>query len=177
MGPQGSAGVGVFHHYIGEKFGGGVVFHLWKDSLGVEHGLIVGLSNLSDSHIWNTHIVYSGSFWDGLKNSITIVNSVWDSQQLSAAALCINSNNNGQTDWYLPSIDELNLMWLNRFNVNKTLSGISGATVLPNWNSYYWSSTSLGYSAGDSMRIFFGTGSNSTNTCTNNCSIRAIRSF
>ena len=34
---------GNFTHYIGEEFGGGVIFHLWKDAQGIEHGLIVSL--------------------------------------------------------------------------------------------------------------------------------------
>ena len=32
---------GGFSHYIDETFGGGVIFHLWKDKLVVEHGLVV----------------------------------------------------------------------------------------------------------------------------------------
>jgi hypothetical protein len=39
---------GCFKHYIGEEFGGGVIFHLWKDSKGIEHGLIVDLNDLGE---------------------------------------------------------------------------------------------------------------------------------
>ena len=35
-----------FQHYIGEIFGGGVIYHLWKDSLGIEHGLIINPNHL-----------------------------------------------------------------------------------------------------------------------------------
>jgi hypothetical protein len=34
------APAGEFTHSIGEKFGGGVIFHVWKDDQGIEHGLI-----------------------------------------------------------------------------------------------------------------------------------------
>ena len=134
---------GGFTHYIGEAFGGGVIFHLWKDALGVEHGLIVDKTDLSTSQAWsnitNTLIGPSAqSSWDGLSNSNAIVGQAGHTN--SAAALCLNSTNGGQSDWYLPSIDELSLLWHIRFNVNKSLTTLGGATVLPN-SAGYWSST------------------------------------
>lgn len=51
---------GGFSHYIGEAFGCGVIFHLWKDKLVAEHGLVVAtldqstaqaLSNITDVEI------------------------------------------------------------------------------------------------------------------------------
>ena len=134
---------GNFTHYIGEQFGGGVIFHLWKDNAGVEHGLIVDKTDLSTSQVWsNIDATLIGpsaqSSWDGLSNSNAIVGQA--GHTISAAALCLNSTNGGQSDWYLPSIDELSLLWHSRFNVNKSLSTIGGATVLPN-SGNYWSST------------------------------------
>jgi hypothetical protein len=141
----GGTGGGNFTHYIGEEFGGGVIFHLWKDAQGVEHGLIVDKTDLSSSQVWSnvasTLIGTSAqSSWDGLSNSNAIVAQAGHTS--SAAALCLNSTNGGQSDWYLPSIDELSLLWHSRFNVNKSLSAIGGATVLPN-SAFYWSSTEL----------------------------------
>lgn len=138
---------GGFTHYIGEEFGGGVIFHLWKDAQGVEHGLIVDLIDLSTEQVYsnidNVPIGPSAeSSWDGLSNSNAIVGQAGHTS--SAAALCLNSTNGGQSDWYLPSIDELSLLWNKRFNVNKSLSAIGGATVLPNRASY-WSSTEDDY--------------------------------
>jgi hypothetical protein len=139
----GSGGIG-FTHYIGEEFGGGVVFHLWKDSSGIEHGLIVDKTDLSTAHVWSNISTSAPigssaqSTWDGLSNSNAIVSQAGHTS--SAAALCLNSTNGAQTDWYLPSIDELDLLRYSQFNVNKTLSTIGGATVLPNM-VFYWSST------------------------------------
>ena len=134
---------GGFTHYIGEEFGGGVIFHLWKDIQGIEHGLIVDKTDLSTNQIWSnrdqTIIGTSAqSSWNGLSNCNAIVGQA--GHTASAAALCLNSTNGGQSDWYLPSIGELSLLWHNRFNVNKTLSTISGATALP-ISANYWSST------------------------------------
>lgn len=138
----GGSGGGGFTHYIGEEFGGGVVFHLWKDALGVEHGLIIDKTDLSTAQVWSNIATLIGSSaqssWDGLSNSNAIVGQAGHTS--SASALCLNSTNGGQSDWYLPSIDELSLLWHSRFNVNKSLSAIGGATVLPN-SAYYWSST------------------------------------
>lgn len=148
IGPQGPAGNdgGGFTHYIGEEFGSGVIFHLWKDNAGVEHGLIVDKTDLSTAQSWSnissTSIGPSAqSSFDGLSNSNAIVAQAGHTN--SAAALCLNSTNGGQSDWYLPSIDELSLLWHSHFNVNKSLSTIGGATVLP-LVAYYWSSTELG---------------------------------
>lgn len=143
-----ATGNGIFTHYIGEAFGGGVIFHLWKDNLGVEHGLIVDLTDLSTSQVWSnidqTLIGPSAqSTWDGLSNSIAIVGQTGHTN--SAAALCLNSSNGGQSDWYLPSIDELQLLYTHRFNVNKSFSSIVGASALST-SASYWSSTEAGNS-------------------------------
>ena len=141
-----------FTHFIGEQYGGGVIFHLWKDAQSIEHGLVVDLVNLSDSQIWSDlDTVLIGpsaqSFWDGLNNSLSIV--AQQGHTNSAALLCLNSNNAGQNDWYLPSIQELNLLWNNSYNVERSLSQIAGATSLG--NREYWSSTEFD----DLMSCFF----------------------
>ena len=126
---------GLSSHYIGEQFGGGVIFHLWKDNAGVEHGLIVALTD--QKSLWsNVNCDNSTSFWDGLSNSNAIVAQAGHTN--SAASLCLNLVIGGQSDWYLPSNDELYYLWHNRFNINKTLATISGATVLL---GTFWSST------------------------------------
>ena len=133
---------GGFTHYIGEAFGGGVIFHLWKDAQGFEHGLIVDKTDLSTSQAWsNIDQTLIGataqSSWDGLSNSNAIVGQAGHTN--SAAALCLNSTNGGQSDWYLPSIQELNMLWNNYYTVARSLTQISGATQFQTTN--YWSST------------------------------------
>jgi hypothetical protein len=139
----GNGGAGNFTHYIGEEFGGGVIFHLWKDAQGVEHGLIVDKMSLSFGAAWSNVDQDSigntaTSLNDGLSNSTAIVGQ--PGHTTSAAALCLNSTNGGQSDWYLPSIDELTLLlWYNRFNVERALSNIQGASEIS--VGAYWSST------------------------------------
>jgi hypothetical protein len=155
---SGNSGGGNFTHYIGEEFGGGVIFHLWKDAQGQEHGLIVDKVDLSTAQEWsNVYNVEIGasaqSSWDGLSNSNAIVNQ--PGHISSAAALCLNSTNGGQSDWYLPSVQELNMLWNNYFTVARALSQIPGAVQLTPWP--YWSSSedddyfawSLGFGSGN----------------------------
>jgi hypothetical protein len=142
----GGSGGGGFTHYIGEEFGGGVIFHLWKDAQGLEHGLIVDLVNLSSSQIWSNVDCANALSWNGLINSNTIVAT--PGHTTSAAALCLNSTNGGYSDWYLPSIQELNILWNNYYNIAQSLSLIIGSTPLHNSlngnvTTYFWSSNWL----------------------------------
>jgi hypothetical protein len=166
----------VFIHYIGKPMGGGVVYHLWKDSLGVEHGLIVDLVELSPAQNWSNILSTAigstaRSSWNGLSNCIAIVNQA--GHTASAASLCINSNNGGQTDWYLPSIDELSLLWRNRYVINKTLSTINGATELL-LNNIYWSCTEFDHNTAIAFNYL---GNLIYNSKSSPRYVRAIRSF
>jgi hypothetical protein len=69
---------GLFTHYIGEPFGEGVIFHLWKDTAGVEHGLIVDKTDLGTSEPWSNILQIligpsAQSNWDGLSNGIIVL--------------------------------------------------------------------------------------------------------
>lgn len=125
-------GVRFFTHYIGEEFGGGIIFHLWKDSSGVEHGLIVNKTDLSASQPWSNVTKLIGtaaqSPWDGLGNSNSIIAQAGHSN--SAAAMCLNLVSNGQSDWYLPTMQELFMLWNNYYTVVMTLKRLPGAGEL-----------------------------------------------
>jgi hypothetical protein len=171
-------GGGGFTHYIGEEFGGGVIFYLRKDNAGIEHGLIVDKTDLSTAQVWsNIYDILIGasaqSSWDGLSNSNEIVSQAGHTG--SAAALCLNSTNGAQSDWYLPSIDELSLLCQSRFNVNKSLSTIGGATVLLNWGSY-WSSTELDFNVAWRAVTITGVPSNNNGKGSPGY-VRAVRAF
>ena len=172
----GGSGGGGFTHYIGEEFGGGVVFHLWKDAQGVEHGLIVDKTDLSTSQAWSnidaTLIGASAkSSWDGLSNSNAIVGQ--SGHTSSASALCLNSTNGAQSDWYLPSVQELNMLWNNYYTVARSLTQISGATQLQ--PAYYWSSTEYALNFAWSFAFYVGYASSSSKNYT--VYVRAVRAF
>jgi hypothetical protein len=167
-------------HFVGEYFGGGVVFHVWKDSQGVERGLIVDLYELSSAQPWsNISSTLIGptaqSEWDGLSNSNAIVSQ--EGHTSSAASLCLNSTNGGQDDWYLPSLVEVVELWDNRLAVNRTLAGIPGATSIVSNFFSAWTSTE---DDANTVFLFFtynGTVEYATYGKTNPSAVRAIRSF
>jgi hypothetical protein len=172
-----ATGGGNFTHYIGEQYGGGVIFHLWKDNAGAEHGLILALTDQSTSHVWSN--VYSTligasaqSSWDGLSNSNAIIGQAGHTS--SAAKLCLDIVSGGQSDWYLPSIQELNILWNNYYSVVRALSQISGATQLT--NTLYWSSTE-GYDDSMVWVIDFSYGGPSYQGKNFTYYVRAVRAF
>jgi hypothetical protein len=140
----------AFSHHIGEYFEGGIIFHLFRDSSGVERGLIVSLNDLSTFCPWDStaacasglcnNVSLCESTWDGRTNSNSIISQIGSNG--TAAFLCENYTANGYSDWYLPSVFELNLLWNNVYSVNKSLSRINGAREL--FFNVYWSSTEQG---------------------------------
>jgi hypothetical protein len=169
---------GGFTHYIGEQYLGGVVFHLWKDNAGNEHGLVVNLNNQSTSQAWSdvpaTEIGSTAqSSWDGLSNSTAIRGQSGHSS--SAAKVCHDLNADGVAGWYLPSIDELSLLWHNRFNVNKTLSGLGGAATVLSTVAAFWSSSEV--NANFAWRFYFSLGYASNASKNYTFFVRAVRAF
>jgi len=126
--------------YVGEAFGGGVVFYTWKDAQGTEHGLVVSIKNQSDSCVWSNVLDTIGasarSRYDGKSNTAAIISQ--PGHTTSAALLCKTYSAGGFNDWYLPTLQELGVLYLNIPAVNLTLASIAGATQFNNF--IYWSS-------------------------------------
>jgi len=114
------------NHYIGEIYGGGIVFHLWVDTLGKQHGLVVypknnisgyfennGKQYATDRFYWsnvqNKRVNSSKMSSNGLENSHQIVTQ--RGHQQSASQVCLDFYYGGYDDWYLPSIDELLILY------------------------------------------------------------------
>ena len=177
-GPTGAAGSGSggFVHYIGELYGGGVVFHVYRDAAGVEHGLIVALTDQSSAQVWSDVSsmnigLTAQSSWDGLSNSNAIV--AQPGHTTSAAKLCLDLVSGGFSDWYLPSSSELNMLLNANFNVNKTLSTTAGAAEMA--RSYYWSSTEG--NANYAWYFNFANGGTNYNVKGGTYYVRAVRAF
>lgn len=113
----------------------GVVFEVTGDGL---HGKIVSLDQTKD--LWCTEeqyekeiIVGTPSYRDGKVNTNRVMARA-DSANYTAVKWC---RTKGQ-EWYLPSIEELELLYQVKDEVNKTLQ-YQSADVLQ--DEYYWSST------------------------------------
>jgi hypothetical protein len=116
-----------FTHYLGEAFNGGIIYYLYKGSDGLEHGLIVALTESTGSCQTTVTLVNANRTWAGAYNTNLMTGS--------PAATYIATLGAG---WYLPSIDELSKLYYNRFETNKAFF-TGGNTLLSNAN--YWSST------------------------------------
>lgn len=163
------------NYYVGQATGGGVVFHVYRGADNLEHGLIVSIVNQSTSSQWtdNTVITSGNSYWDGQSNTDTITSSGATS---GAWKLCNDYSYGGFTDWYLPAIDELGILFSNKYNINKTLSTIAGANSLNTIpNITYWSSTE--FTQYTAFFYNFNTSQIAGSTKTNTIFVRAIRQF
>lgn len=162
-------------HYVGEIYGGGMIFYVYKDASGIEHGLIVSLNDLSPSALWGlygSNVQNSVSSWNGKGNTNAIITA--GCLNSDAAGLCATYTGGTYIDWYLPSILELNLIWSHLFALNKSLSTISGATEI--LLLAYWSSTS-GSNPDYASSFWFQNGFISGQTKNTASHVRAVRSF
>jgi hypothetical protein len=165
-------------HFVGELYGGGVVF--WVDDTR-QHGLIVSMIDLSSSQEWSNVIdveIGTTKHWDGANNTVAIIEQ--NGHSSSAAQLCTNYINadygtGSYDDWYLPSFAELNHLWNNIYEVHKAIDSDNNSTTRPLELVIYWSSTE---DSSVSARVFnFSLGGNGALGKSNSRSVRAIRSF
>ena len=136
---------------VGVFLQGGVVFHLFEEGetgyvAGQIHGLIAAVADQSSGIRW-----YNGSYdttgatgtaiGTGSANTTAII-AVQDATETSyAAGLARAYTGGGHTDWFLPSKDELNKMYLKRGDINTTAVANGGSDFSTN---FYWSSTENG---------------------------------
>ena len=125
---------------IGDYYQGGKVAYIFNSNdsgyiSGEVHGLIVAENDQGNGLPWNNGAnVLIGNTGRKIGNGKSNTNSIIAVQGSGnyAAAFCENLILNGYSDWYLPSLDELNILYLNRSIINANFMG-------SNWN--YWSST------------------------------------
>jgi hypothetical protein len=176
-GAIGPTGGGLFTHYIGQLYGGGIIASVWQDSTG-EHGLIASLNDLSTNSPWsNIDSTLIGntaqSQFAGEVNTPAIINQA--GQTTSAALLCKNYTGGGYTDWYLPAIWELQQCYNAGMIINRILGGTTGLQ----FNVRYWSSTEYDINHAWGEDFYYGFGSAGTNydLKTKLYSVRAVRRY
>jgi hypothetical protein len=170
-----SAG-GSSTHYIGELFGGGIVF--WVDYTG-QHGLICSLVDLSLGIVWSNIANRIGetaeSTWNGQANSTAIMGQ--EGHIFSAALLCDDYTNADYgtgiySDWYLPAVDQLRLMNNSLCILNEELEDVTDADILS--YTWYWSSMESGVWA---WYYQFFEGNAATDSKNSEVWVRAVRDF
>lgn len=152
--------------YLGQDTLGGIVFYIYIGSDGNQHGLIVNKNESTAQWQISSTTTNATRSWDGVYNTGLMTSS--------PAATYVNGlTDGGFTDWYLPSIDELSILWHNRFHANNALNA-GGFTLLSN-TATYWSSTET--SAANAFSFYFSNGLTDYNSKPNTYSVRAVRAF
>ena len=155
---------------IGDTHQGGIIFYL--DANG--GGLIATPTDSDSVVVWGCEeISISGAdgtaIGTGLQNTIDIEAGCTTSG--TAADICANLTLGGYSDWFLPSKDELNEMYLNIGQGNALGLGNIGGFA----NYYYWSSTEGDNSSAWNQGFFLGN-QDVTNKYFSSF-VRAVRAF
>ncbi|HOY31210.1 MAG TPA: DUF1566 domain-containing protein [Bacteroidales bacterium] len=166
---------------VGEFARGGIVF--WVDETG-QHGLVCAKTDQDGGSgiRWhggtytNTMALGDGPLSGTMNTAIIIGNQGYGDGATYAARICseLQITESGKTygDWYLPTKEELNLLYQNKDVIDATAIAHGGTAFAV---ANYWSSTE--YNNGFAWMQYFSTGNQNMVNKANPNRVRAIRSF
>lgn len=164
---------------VGDFAQGGIVF--WVDESG-RHGLVCVKYDQTASVRWyagtNIHTMAfgDGPFSGNMNTAIIIASQGYGDGFSYAARYCneLQVTEGGKTysDWYLPSKEELNLIFENKASIDATAASHGGNSLAIGW---YWSSSENGIDSAWSQ--YFASGGQLHNLKSATLSVRAIRAF
>jgi hypothetical protein len=138
---------------IGDFRAGGVVF--WTDPEDARHGLVCAIEDQSSGIQW-----YNGEYLitdaigtaitSGIENTTAIIEEQGGVLTDYAAGLASAYSGGGFNNWFLPSQDTLNEMYLNKARINSTAIANGGSNFS---TDYYWTSTESEYNTAWQQRI------------------------
>ena len=163
---------------VGESYGGGIVAYV--DGTG-QHGLIAATEDQSAGIAWITGGSTQSTWVNGVDNSGTSTD--YGTGQANTDAMMAQTGYTGgaaqicedytnietvtgvYTDWYLPSKDELNKLYINKVAIGGFADG------------YYWSSSESELGADYAWLQYFGSDLQGANSKYGIYRVRAVRAF
>ena len=188
---------------IGSTYAGGIVFYIDKTGC---HGLVCAEKDFGEA-VWEGNVrnkhEFFGAIEDGISNGhgmrntkLIVEKASWNIQEgffrttktpaPTAARLCFESNHNGFTDWYLPTIKELEMMYqtLKKNNLGTFIMGTYwSSTEYVDYGKYHSSfgAWNLAFNSGDIgydyITDFLPPYPDSPNTFRKKNYVRAVRAF
>jgi len=136
----------VTTYSVGDFAQGGIVF--WVDETG-QYGLVCAKEDQNGGSgiqwyngSWTDTEAHGDGVYAGEMNTMLIIANQGSNSNEYAAGVCANYTavESGVTygDWYLPSKEELNLMYQNKATIDATATSNGGSGFA---SAYYWSST------------------------------------
>lgn len=152
---------------IGAKYAGGIIFYLDASKI---HGLVCAETDQTTMAKWGCSSkdipgALGIEVGKGQANTTAILNSCSD--YYTAADICNRLSLNGYDDWFLPSINELELMY-----INIHAKGKGGFT-----QTVYWSSTQTAGNSTYAQTVHFYGGNTQSGGKDNQSYVRAVRAF
>ena len=177
-GPQGPQGLNS-NNNVGKYYEGGWIVAEWKEGGGlspvVTKFLILAQPEPvpTPTYTWNplpTQLLNASSFYDGKTNTETIYAQYGAGNY--AASYATNLVSGGRTDWYLPSVWELSMIFNSSAQISRSMiqAGLTSPFTAPNT---YWSSTEAG--AFTAYNFDFSAGVSSTSAKSNSEACLAVR--
>ncbi len=166
---------------IGDFAQGGVI--IWLDNTG-QHGLVCAITDQIERAFWFSTIAvfhYPLSYGDGIYAGemntalIVAVQGIGNGDMYAARACAEYKSNQGGVeygDWYLPSKEELNIMYEKKSVIN-AVSLANGGTAFRDY--FYWSSTE--YDQFHAYYQYFPSGQATWDGKNNDYSVRSVRAF